>query len=179
MSHPHRAIGIVLAVLLLTPGLHAADRKGNPDEELLRKAGIGTDSAKLLAFVRQRSEAGEDLRNLDALVRRLGHDEFVEREKSTAKLIALGREALPALKRVTADRDAEVAQNGGIRYPEPVTNRCKRRSRTRTHEHPGRREPSPRCPFEGAPGLLPRQGSFSITRVSGALCLEPQRGDRQ
>lgn len=64
------AVSLVLSVN--TPLLWAADKPKETDEELRRRYKVGTDDASLLNFLRQRAEAAKDLKDLDALVRRLG-----------------------------------------------------------------------------------------------------------
>src|SRR5262245_25366859 len=44
------------------------------DERLLKEAGIGTDDASLLGFLRMRTPTDKEAKNLDNLVEQLGRD---------------------------------------------------------------------------------------------------------
>ncbi len=70
-----------------------------PNEAMLKKAGIKTDDASLLEFLRVRSVADDDLQNLSQLIEHLGAQEFQERENASARLVALGKRAIPALQK--------------------------------------------------------------------------------
>jgi HEAT repeat protein len=83
-------------------------RHATPDDEALQEAGIDADDATLLNFLRDRSNADEDLRDLDAVVRRLGSDSFRERKEASDKLTKLELVALPLLYRAKNDPDLEV-----------------------------------------------------------------------
>ena len=80
------------------------------DETTLRRAGIEPDAANLLAVVRRRTHTDGDPPKINALIVRLGHPQFAEREQATADLIALGRPAQEALRQAQTHPDPEVRQ---------------------------------------------------------------------
>jgi HEAT repeat protein len=92
------------------PALAAEPDAAAEDEQALRLARLGTDGRSLLEFFRKRAATDASRARAADLVRRLGDDDFTAREKASAELVALGRAALPALKRAAADPDAEVAR---------------------------------------------------------------------
>src|SRR5262249_41563755 len=57
-----------------------------------------------------RSPLPENLRQARELIKRLGSDEFVEREEASTQLRELGALALPLLRESAKARDAEVAR---------------------------------------------------------------------
>lgn len=96
--------------LWFSPTLHAADPVADPDEQLLRDAGIETNNAKLLAYLRERSSDDTDLLNMDRLVRQLGDTDFAKREQALSKLVRLGSVAVPSLREASKHPDAEIAR---------------------------------------------------------------------
>jgi hypothetical protein len=83
---------------------------GAVEERLLRSANVQTDAKGLLAFL-QRHVAGPDvLAKARALVAKLGHDDFGERERAEKELIALGAPALPFLRAAAKSGDLEVVR---------------------------------------------------------------------
>jgi hypothetical protein len=99
-------LSIILASAL--PALPAENMAAH--EATLKKAGLKTDPAALLDFFRQRIVSDSDRKQLPALVRQLGADEFEERTRASAALTAAGRKAVPYLKTVLNDKDLEVAR---------------------------------------------------------------------
>jgi hypothetical protein len=100
-------VGLVLVTMWPLPE-DAADNPMGPDEEMLQEAKVGSDAASMLAYLRLLSAPNEDLKNLDSLIRQLGHDDFVTREAATQKLVALGLAARTAALRATTADDQEV-----------------------------------------------------------------------
>jgi hypothetical protein len=80
------------------------------DQELVKSAGLGVDGPSLLAFLKSRSLDESDVREIEALVRQLGDDDFEVRERASRQLIARGRAARPFLEKVLKNRDPEVAR---------------------------------------------------------------------
>jgi hypothetical protein len=103
-----------LAALIVSVGgapLQAAnDELVAADEELLKKAGVGTDGGDLLAFLRQRTLTDADRERLALWIRQLGSDSFALRDRATSDILALGPPALPILERALHDPDPEVAR---------------------------------------------------------------------
>jgi HEAT repeat protein len=78
-------------------------------EETLRAAGLSSDGDALLDFFRQRMQPKADLEELLALARDLGHADPDLRAQATAKLLARGTWAIPALRHVMNDLNNPVA----------------------------------------------------------------------
>jgi outer membrane protein assembly factor BamB/HEAT repeat protein len=68
------------------------------DQHILQKAKVPSDGPELLEFFRKRTLVKADRKQLEALVRQLGDDEFAVREKASAALVKLGARALPVLR---------------------------------------------------------------------------------
>jgi hypothetical protein len=79
-------------------------------EKTLRAAQVADDGASLLAFFRKRTLSTEERARLAELVKRLGDEEFAEREKAVAGLVAAGPAARPLLAAALHDPDLEVVQ---------------------------------------------------------------------
>src|SRR5262245_53146659 len=83
-------------LLVLSGGLLAGDGPAtgtgtpSPDEELLKKAGLKTDSPSLLEFFRKRTLPEESRPAVLKFVKQLGSDVYAEREQAGQELIALG-----------------------------------------------------------------------------------------
>jgi hypothetical protein len=100
------AVGLWLAAALPA----AAPDEVGADEELLRSAGLATDGAVLLDFIRKRTPRDADRARIEELVRQLGDDEFAARQKASQALVALGAVARKALQEATRSDDPEVAR---------------------------------------------------------------------
>jgi HEAT repeat protein len=84
------------------------------DEQTLREAKVGGDGPALLEFLRQRTLASAQRENILALIRRLGDEDWAEREKATAALKRLGAAAVPLLRQAMDDPDAEVSRRAEL-----------------------------------------------------------------
>jgi HEAT repeat protein len=82
--------------------------QGKSDAEILRTAGIGTDSASLLAYLKVHAPAENDVPNLKLVVKQLGDDEFDLRQSAVTRLVSLGPIALPLLYERLNEDDVEV-----------------------------------------------------------------------
>jgi HEAT repeat protein len=80
------------------------------DEATLREAGVKTDGASLLEFIRRRTLSEADQARLADTVRRLGDSDFGVREQAMADLLAAGRSAIPFLRPALDDADVEIAR---------------------------------------------------------------------
>src|SRR5262245_7740999 len=79
-----RIIGILVGTLLLGSPLTAADPDlVAADEQILQAARVPTDGAGLLDYFRKRTLADVDRGRLEALIRKLGDDNFEDREKAS------------------------------------------------------------------------------------------------
>ncbi len=79
------------------------------DERTVRQAGVNIEGTALLTFFRVRTLAGADSAAIEALIARLGDDDFSVREKATDELVALGGRAEKFLQDAMKNsRDAEI-----------------------------------------------------------------------
>jgi hypothetical protein len=101
-----------VVALLLAAGLGRA-AEADPDlvaaEQTLREARIAVDGLALLTYFRQHTLPRPDSAKLAALIRQLGDDNFAVRAKATRALLAIGRPALPSLRKAQNDEDPEIA----------------------------------------------------------------------
>jgi HEAT repeat protein len=110
-------VGAVLAVWNVDGAQKPADKdvavkekaeSERPDVYTLRMAGVGTDAASLLAYVKKNTGNDNDLLKLDARLRQLGSEEPKEREEAAKKIVQLGPAALVKLREAAkGDSDAE------------------------------------------------------------------------
>jgi HEAT repeat protein len=78
------------------------------DLQVLQNAGISSDSSSLLEFFRRRTLTETDRTRIEALIRDLGSNEFTERQRASANLVAEGNRAKPLLRRAAGHPDLEV-----------------------------------------------------------------------
>ena len=100
-----------LLVLLVLGQARAADADADAeaaDERTLHVAEMPTDGPGLLEFFRKRTLLETDRLHVQALIRKLGDDDFVVREQATAALRALGPAAGPQLREALRDPDLEI-----------------------------------------------------------------------
>jgi HEAT repeat protein len=104
--------GIVFCGLVLgfTSARSADEAMISADEARLKSAGLGSDGAALLDFLKKRTVSKDDLVRLAALVRNLGDDHFSVREKASADLAAAGRAAIPLLREAVKEGDLEISR---------------------------------------------------------------------
>ncbi|HTU19436.1 MAG TPA: HEAT repeat domain-containing protein [Gemmataceae bacterium] len=116
---PPRRFRIVLCFLCVylcssvanLPGeVRAAETASDPDEAVLKAAGIATDGPNLAAYIKQRTVTVADENRIKALVRRLGDDAFKVRENASRQLVMLGSRARPFLQTALKDPDPEIAR---------------------------------------------------------------------
>lgn len=80
----------------------------NPEQKVLKDLGLGTDGKSLLEYLRKQTYPEADPKQMDALIRQLGDDEFKTREAAYSKLIGLGKGAIVGLKQAEKDSDPEI-----------------------------------------------------------------------
>lgn len=80
------------------------------EETLLKAANVGTDGPALLDYVRKRSVSTAQKERLAGLVRRLGAEDFAEREEASKELVAARGVAVPFLRKAAESSDVEVAR---------------------------------------------------------------------
>ena len=102
---------VVLLVGRISPGVvRTAEDTGDlaRDEAALKQGNIGTDGASVSAYIRSRTLSDADRARLAETVRRLGHNDFDEREKAADDLVKAGRSAEAFLRKAVGDPDAEI-----------------------------------------------------------------------
>jgi HEAT repeat protein len=104
------ALGLLGIILAAGSPLRGADSPTDADEELLKEAASGVDAASLLKFLRDRSLDEADLGQIPKLIRRLGSDNFDEREQAARGLVLFGSVARARLQRAAEDPDPEIAR---------------------------------------------------------------------
>jgi len=100
---------LLLSLFVTTPAARAREAvlPEDPDERLLKEAGVGTSNPDLLRLLRQRSETPASA--LPALIRQLGDDQYSQRQETSRRLVACGAMAIPSLWAAVNDKDAEIA----------------------------------------------------------------------
>jgi HEAT repeat protein len=98
--------GTAIAFVWLTASRAAPEETApDPDERYLRDLKIPTDTAGLIAYLRERSNADDDLQNIGKLITQLGDKNFDVRQKAEERLKKVGLPALPALRAAIKDPD--------------------------------------------------------------------------
>jgi HEAT repeats len=90
-----------------------ADGPSDPvadDQKLLRGLGLGIDGPALLDYFKKRTFPEADAKEMAALIKQLGDEEFVVREKAYDRLMTLGVGALVGIKEAAKSKDAEVSR---------------------------------------------------------------------
>jgi F5/8 type C domain/HEAT repeats len=102
---------LVLVFLSLLPGAWSAPDKEElaADEKVLKDAGIAPDEPGLLEFFKKQTGTESQRRLIGELIKQLGDDDFMVREKATRELIGLGPVARTALQQARKHEDAEVS----------------------------------------------------------------------
>ena len=80
-----------------------------PDEQILKDNRIALDGPGLLEFFRQRVVDESERARIKALIRKLGDDDFEQREDATLQLSGMGMRAKTFLLPAQRDLDAEIA----------------------------------------------------------------------
>jgi hypothetical protein len=102
-------LALALAALAAAPPVPSIDEAVvAAHEATLRGAGLKFDGPALLEVFRKRTLSESRRAELATLVRQLGADEFEDREKASAALVAAGARAVPFLRPALTDRDIEV-----------------------------------------------------------------------
>ena len=89
----------------------AADppRRPSPEENILRKAGVAVDGDGLLTFFRERTLGDAETKRIGEIIKRLGADDFDDRERAAKELRKVGGRATPLVRAAAASADAEIA----------------------------------------------------------------------
>ena len=78
------------------------------DLKIIQQAGMKGDGAELLEYFRKRTLTQPNPKEISALVKQLGDDDFATREKAFTSLMTLGAAAVAGLKEGENDADLEV-----------------------------------------------------------------------
>jgi PQQ-like domain len=107
-----RILTVVAATLILTGAARSEETGYDPadDAKVLHDAGIGTDAAGLVAFLRAQTPAPSEQARLSARLIDLGSPAFQVRERASHELTEAGRFALPLLRSGLTSSDLEVAR---------------------------------------------------------------------
>lgn len=101
------AVTIALVLGIATTCVAQRDERVAADEKVLQAAGVPTDGPGLVDFFRKRTRGHVERGKIEALIKRLGDEDFAVREQATRALMALGEAAVPALKQAAKEGDAE------------------------------------------------------------------------
>lgn len=111
---PSVLVGICVSLCFLVANPPArvggAEPAADADVSILKAAGIPTDGAGLVAYIKERTTTGADQARLKTLVRQLGADEFKVREAASRQLVLLGVRARRYLLAAVKDSDPEIAR---------------------------------------------------------------------
>lgn len=100
-------------LLILLPGKAPSEGVGpatEADEKVLASVGLKADGASLAGYFQQRTPTENTGREIEQLIRGLGHEEFPRREAASQALARWGPPALPALRKALKDADPEIAR---------------------------------------------------------------------
>jgi hypothetical protein len=106
MRHRHSMLVVISAALVGTS--LAGDTSS--DEDLLRKARIGTDGPELMAYFQQRTVGDAEHQRIIQLIRELGHETYAVRERAGERLVEIGLPAVGLLRQAANDPDIEIAR---------------------------------------------------------------------
>jgi hypothetical protein len=105
--------GTLLMLLLVggvVGGATANQPAASPDAEILKKAGLKTDGASLLAFFRKRSLPEDERATVAKLVRQLGSVIYSDRDDAAAELIQRGPAVGELVRAALVDHDLEIVR---------------------------------------------------------------------
>src|SRR5262249_47044203 len=98
-----------VAVLVSLSAVHAENPEQlAADQQVLRMASIEIEDEPLLDYFKKRTLFDDDLPKVKEMVRKLGDEVFIERNRATNNLIAMGPTVRPMLREAIAGEDAEV-----------------------------------------------------------------------
>jgi hypothetical protein len=110
MSGRHLLIALLVYAVPLAGGSRGeSPEKPSPEENILRKAGVPTDDDGLLAFFRGRTLGDAERKRIDELIRRLGGQDFDDREAAANELKKSGARARPLIQAAVHGSDPEIA----------------------------------------------------------------------
>lgn len=100
------------AIVVLFAAALAADPAPPQEVDLktLAAAGVPSDGPGLVEFFRRRTAAVNDRERISGLIRQLGDDAYVVRERAAAALVEIGLPAVQPLRQATAGADVEIVR---------------------------------------------------------------------
>ena len=101
-------VGLLLSFAAAATAAEPPQRP-SPEENILRKAGVAVDFAGLLTFFRQRTPGDAERKRIGELIKRLGADDFDDRERAAKELRKVGGPATSLVRAAAASTDAEIA----------------------------------------------------------------------
>lgn len=110
MARPLSLLASSLLALALTPSLFADPR----DERIVAEAGLSAEGPALLKFLAGLVPRDTDPKTVEPLVKQLASEDFFLREEAHRKILSLGAQAIPALRRVLKDPDRELVLRAEI-----------------------------------------------------------------
>jgi len=105
-----RPVSLVCALWLVAALAAAGPEPVSLDERTLQAAKVGSDGPALVDYFRKRIVADLDAGKVRELIRQLGDEDFLTRERASAALVNLRDLAVPFLEQAGKDTDIEVVR---------------------------------------------------------------------
>jgi hypothetical protein len=109
-----RAGIVTLGLALLVSGAHGQDAAEKADEQILKEAGLPTEPAGLLKYLKGLPPTAEQRRQAAALVGQLGDPAYLQREDAEEQLAKLLPGSIVALRPATRSDDPEIAARAKV-----------------------------------------------------------------
>src|SRR5262249_29225959 len=112
----HRGLFLLLGLTALAFALPCsqAQTPTDPDEQILKAAGLDTSDKSLLRFFQLRTLKDEDRGKMKDWVAKLGSEKFKERDQANKELLARGPLALPFLKEILQTAPLETVRRAEL-----------------------------------------------------------------
>ena len=110
-------VGLLLSFAAAATAAEPPQRP-SPEENILRKAGVAVDVDGLLTFFRQRTPGDAERKRIGELIKRLGADDFDDRERAAKELRKVGGPATSLVRAAAAStrrRDRRPGQGASSR----------------------------------------------------------------
>jgi HEAT repeat protein len=109
-----RTLRIAVFIIAVRVFIHLAQADNTEqlaaDQNVLRTAGVEIEAGPLLEYFKKRTLFDDDLKKVKELVRKLGDDVIVERNRAANELIALGPPVRLLLREALGSEDVEVVR---------------------------------------------------------------------
>lgn len=99
-----------LLLPLATLAVCALALQATDDAKILKSAGLSDDGEKLVEYFRRRVVSEADRTAITQLIRKLGADQFAERERASEELFNWKFAAVNQLREALRDKDVEIAK---------------------------------------------------------------------